>query len=401
MNNVAPQYFTMGENQNKISTTAMSQQQQQQQQQVHKIGQIMKSIQPKGPTNLSKQLQIIHRYISSISNQLLSSNQKISIVIATQGLPTNDNDETNYQITQEFISTLHSFNTLPVVMNIRLCTDDEKVFDYYNSLLDNDHMSHMLNIPFDVIDDYFGEALEVYLKNPWLTYALSLHRFREYGFYSKTMDLLDERLLSLDELYEFCYILFDVDNNMTFPHPKVHWEDFLNALSVFIKKENQQWNPVLRKFSPWVNVIQLKKIYEDNHEQVLKMQMKNQGDRQNNMHPPPPPQYQPQQPQQQYCQQQQPKAHPQTQGTQTPVIPTPTPPIDNESIKKTLLIAWALQGPDYQSLKILSELLGTLENALPPAFGVEEHAYFKKWKVLSSEALSTGGYAVVKRGKEI
>lgn len=385
-----PQYFTL----DKSNTN--------QQQEIQKVREIMTSVQPGGPTNLTKQLHVIQKYVASIAYQLRSTNQKVSVVIATQGLPTNDSGECNAQVTEEFIAALKSFQTFPVHMTMRLCTDDEVVFNFYNHIVDRltDNLDHGNLISYDVVDDYFGESLEVYLKNPWLTYGLALHRVRELGLYVHELDTLDERLLTLDELYRFCFILFSIEGkvNSTLPDPKVNWEGFLNAVSSLMMNERQQWNPVTKKFCPWINIHQLRRSYGTKPTQSqmytntsspnpFQQQQRTQTHppqkdafNQQTNHPQPPPQ-----------------TPPSFQAKPPVPVQTNLPPTDNESVKKNLLTSWALQAPAYQSLKQLPELLGSLQFALPPAFGIEEHAYFQKWKVLSHETMLTGGKAVVKR----
>ena len=68
-----------------------------------------------------------------------------------------------------FGKALGSLAGLPVSTVIRLCTDDDEVVNFYNSLDEN------LELNMDVLDDFVGEAKEIHSKNKWLTYGLPLH----------------------------------------------------------------------------------------------------------------------------------------------------------------------------------------------------------------------------------
>jgi hypothetical protein len=55
-----------------------------------------------------------------------------------------------------------------------------------------------------VLDDLFGEAAEVYEHNKWLTYGEPIHKLREFGIDVKEFDLLDEEMLSMDQVRTMC-----------------------------------------------------------------------------------------------------------------------------------------------------------------------------------------------------
>lgn len=79
-----------------------------------------------------------------------------------------------------------------------MCTNEDNVREYCNKV-DND-----LELEMDVLDDLHAEAEEIYEVNPWLTYGEPLHRLREWGVNVKEIDLLDETLLSADQMKLVC-----------------------------------------------------------------------------------------------------------------------------------------------------------------------------------------------------
>ena len=111
----------------------------------------------------------------------------------------------------------------------------------------------------DVLDDYHAEAAEVCQHNPWLNYALIIHRMREMGQSSELFDLLDERTLTRDELAEFCQLIFGTpeergEGDRPLPDPNRDWQGFLDRIQEWQKDENLQFNPRTKKMAPWVDV---------------------------------------------------------------------------------------------------------------------------------------------------
>jgi hypothetical protein len=352
---------------------------------------------PTGPTFLTAQIYRLQQYVTDLAPHLRQLGQTVAVILATQGLPTSDADR------QGVLSALRSLEGLPVWVVIRLCTDDESVSDFYNSL------DVQLNLPYDVLDDFFGESLEVFLRNPWLTYALPLHRFREHGARSDVLDALDERPLSLQQVHELCTLLFV---SPPLPDPARDWNSFMHAISNLVEREKLHWNPVTRKVSPWINLHDLNRLYGG--------QNSNAGPFQYAYSPQQPPHVsastsQPQQPSPTWGQQGYYQHAQQSQQCPPPVknYQRQAPPvlqnqsrgatgIAKDNLRNTILFHWALlPAPSSQAnsrVRPLPDLLGTVQNTFPPSFGVEPHEYFSKWKPFAPDALLSGQVSVLKRG---
>jgi hypothetical protein len=106
------------------------------------------------------------------------------LVIATDG-ESSDGD---------IATAMRPLQSLPVWVVIRLCTDDERIVNYWNNI------DSQLELEMDVLDDLFGEGEEVVEGNPWITYGEPLHRMREFGITLKEMDLIDEARLSSEQM---------------------------------------------------------------------------------------------------------------------------------------------------------------------------------------------------------
>ena len=57
--------------------------------------------------------------------------------------------------------------------------------------------------------------------NPWLNYSPPLHRAREIGAHHRIFDVLDERLLTYDEIFEFMSLMFGWNGG---PDPRTDWQ---------------------------------------------------------------------------------------------------------------------------------------------------------------------------------
>jgi hypothetical protein len=128
--------------------------------------------------------------------------------------------------------------------------------NFYNEL------DNMLELSIEVLDDFNGEAQEVFEVNPWLNYALPLHRMREFGYHDRMFDLIDNRLLTRSEIGDFCALLFGRENFDGVPDPSVDWTGFVKELDRFLDIEKKQWNPITKRVQGWVNQKYLKRVHD-------------------------------------------------------------------------------------------------------------------------------------------
>lgn len=217
----------------------------------------IRNVSPSGVTPLADHVLEIRENVVAMQPELARNGQKVVIVLATDGLPSNAWGVTSPETRVQFQSALRSLQGLPVWVVVRLCTDEEEVVGYYNDL------DSQLELNLEVLDDFLGEAEEVYQCNKWLNYALPLHRIREMGFSHKLFDLLDERALTVDELREFLFLLFGPERFDGVPDPQLNWKGFLGHISGILKHEKKQWNPVTKTMAPWVDLKKIDKIYGD------------------------------------------------------------------------------------------------------------------------------------------
>ena len=216
---------------------------------------VIQNSEPRGVTPLSEHLMEIRRRIEAVAPILQSTGQQAVIVLATDGLPSDNQGISSEMCKRQFIDALRSLQNLPVWLVVRLCTDDDDVVEYYNNL------DQMLELPLEVIDDFFGEAREIHQVNKWLNYALPLHRCREMGYHHRIFDLLDERLLNKDELVEFIKLLFGENSLVGIPDVHLDWKGFCAALEKILKQHGGQWDPNTRKMGYWIDMKRLKKTY--------------------------------------------------------------------------------------------------------------------------------------------
>jgi len=221
---------------------------------VRNAANIIKKVRPTGVTPLTQHIWEIQENIARMAPELRRRDKKVALVLATDGLPTDGQGYGGNDVTDEFIKALRSLEGLPVWVVVRLCTDEDSVTQFYNSL------DNQLELSLEVLDDYIGEAKEVYAKNPWITYGMPLHRCRELGYHDRLFDLMDERPFTKGEVRSFCCLIFGLDDE-ELPDPGVSFTAFLKAIKVKLDSEQFQWNPMKKKMTPWILTSELNKQF--------------------------------------------------------------------------------------------------------------------------------------------
>jgi len=208
-------------------------------------------------TPLAQHVRQIKDQVQMLKDSLNAEGKRIAIILATDGLPSDEHGRIGQAYLNEFTEAMRSLEGLPVWIVVRLCTDQKDVVKFYNNLDAN------LELSIEVLDNYTDEAKEMYATNPWINYSLALHRMREMGFQHRIFDLLDERSLTISELRDYCVLLFGNTAFDGVPEPEVDFKGFLKALERMLGEEKQQWHPVKNKMKPLVSLKKLNEKYGD------------------------------------------------------------------------------------------------------------------------------------------
>ena len=139
---------------------------------------------PNGGTPLCQHIREVGVAIANAAPALRQNGHKAIIVIFTDGEASDGS----------MIDAMRPLKNLPVHVVVRVCTDDDKIVQYWNNI------DSELELAMDILDDFEGEAQEIHEHNPWLVYGEPLHRLREWGITMKEFDMLDEAKLSSEQM---------------------------------------------------------------------------------------------------------------------------------------------------------------------------------------------------------
>lgn len=231
---------------------------------VREVRNIVLKTSPNGFTPLNDQIKNLMGAIKPLSNILLENGQKAVVTIATDGIPTNKRGKVTKAAKDEFDELLRELHELPVWLVISLYTGDKEVVSFY------DKLDFELELSVDVLGGYEGEAKKVVTTNPWLNYGYSIHQVRETGLDKRIFDMLDERLLTRSELREYCCCIFGVEYG-SMPDPNSDWAGFVSEIQNLNRLTKRTYDPIKKMLMPWVDVLELEKLYGDDSYEVSDM----------------------------------------------------------------------------------------------------------------------------------
>jgi hypothetical protein len=190
---------------------------------------------PGGGTPLCFHIRQIIESIRGMEQQLRASRQMACVIIATDG-ESSDGD---------IAVAMAPLKNLPVWVVIRLCTNDERVVQYWNNI------DSQLELDMDVLDDFGSEAEEMRAQNKWMTYGLPIHRLREFGIHIKEFDLLDEKKLTLDGVMKVAKLIYG-EKASEFPEVGADLATFVEHLKKANKTEPKTFSPHYKKEMDWI-----------------------------------------------------------------------------------------------------------------------------------------------------
>ena len=168
------------------------------------------------------------------------SNETICYNLITDGEPNNKN---------LFRSSLQSLaRTHSVFIVVNLCTDEERVIEYYNEL-DTQIGNEISGL--DVIDDLEGEQREVTKAgNDWFVYSFGIHLARMSGCYSVVGDGMDEGVLPIPYIHKLIKEVLKLNSTANIMEP----EQYLQEVERQINGMPMVYNYTNKRFEKPINL---------------------------------------------------------------------------------------------------------------------------------------------------
>jgi len=190
------------------------------------------------------------------SQALSQTNQRMFLIIITDGLPTLATTTSTSQVARDqMVNELRKLtSSLPVFVVIRLCTSEDGVVEFWNGL------DEEVEFPLDVLDDLESEARELAkVGNNWVTYCPIMQTIREGGTNVKLLDLLDERAFTGGEIAAFASLVLLCHDDPPLPD----WRDtdeFCTVLRKLLHRSPPVYNPLTQSMGSFLNLTLIEKL---------------------------------------------------------------------------------------------------------------------------------------------
>jgi len=174
-------------------------------QHLHNLDRFLEANRPYGSTPLTKRLADVKKVVKDKLEGLAPESRTVFVVVATDGIPTSVSGKPTQEEKDLFLHEVQSLAELGSVRIVfRMCTDDEKTIEFYNSI-DADG-----KLPIDVLDDLASEAAEVRnQQNVCFAHTALIHRIREAGTLCSIFNSMDERQLNRMEVRMLARMLLE------------------------------------------------------------------------------------------------------------------------------------------------------------------------------------------------
>jgi hypothetical protein len=165
-----------------------------------------------------------------------------------------------FDVTDDIASELFLLQHLPITFIVRLVGTTGREAQTILDLRDKFH-SLGLRRSVRVLGDWRSHQILVRRANPWLNYAIPLHRCQEMGLQSRTVGLLEERLLNHNELREFLVLLFGRHVMLEAPDAMSEWPAFMRYIKFVNESANKDSDGFTKSTEPWLDIAELDRLY--------------------------------------------------------------------------------------------------------------------------------------------
>mmetsp|Transcript_64596 Transcript_64596/g.167974 ORF Transcript_64596/g.167974 Transcript_64596/m.167974 type:complete len:390 (+) Transcript_64596:51-1220(+) len=219
--------------------------------QLHELRDMLKGNGPCGVTPISERLEEIRSVIQAGVSGLAQRAQMVSLILVTDGLPTPwFSGESTLADKNHMVDMMRSLcASLPVLLVIRLFTQDAETVNFYNSIRER------LAVSWDILDNLECEAQELAKRGDgWFAYTPVIHRMREAGTCAIGLNAEDGRPLSPAQVRRLAGLLSGSRRSLDHLSDR----DFINEMTRIVAAAPLVYDVRRRQRRPILDVMRLR-----------------------------------------------------------------------------------------------------------------------------------------------